>query len=135
LRFRIVIWVILVLPGPLSAQSEGQSTDALAAERASIIQMLDSLEHRVTEIDQQLSQVSPEEKLEAMISKYGKNKGKLIASGKVWPTISYDMARDSWGEPEGIQKSTLSSGDTQKWSYSDSKYLYFKNGRLESWKE
>ena len=89
----------------------------------------------VTEIDQQLSQVSPEEKIEAMISKYGKNKGKLIANGKVWPTISYDMARDSWGEPEGIQKSTLSSGDTQKWSYSDSKYLYFKNGRLENWKE
>ncbi len=124
-----------MLSGVLCAQGQVQKAEELAHERELIIQLIDSLENRVNEIDGLLSQVDPEDRLEAMISKYGKNKGKLIAGGKVWPTISFDMAKDSWGEPNSIQKSTLSTGSTEKWSYTDSRYLYFKNGSLESWRE
>ena len=133
--YRLLIIVFLILPGVISAQNHTQNTGMLTDERITIMQIIDSLENRVAEIDLLLSQVDPEENLEAMISKYGKNKGKLIANGKVWSTISHEMARDSWGNPENIQKSTLSTGNTEKWSYSDHRYLYFKNGRLESWKE
>ena len=78
----------------------------------------------MTEIDQQLSQVSPEEKVEAMISKYGKNKGKLIANGKVWPTISYYMARDSWGEPERVDKNVEAWGTFTQWFYGDVTFFF-----------
>ena len=127
--------ILFILSGVLSAQGQAQNASELTDERELIIQMIDSLENRVNEINGLLSQVNPEDRLEAMISKYGKNKGKLIAGGKVWPTISYEMAKDSWGAPNNIQKSTLSTGSTEKWSYADSRYLYFKNGSLESWRE
>jgi len=127
--------MFIIFPIILKAQKTDPNIDQLTKERSSIIQMIDSLEKRLEEIDEQLSQVNPENRLEAMISKYGKNKGKLIASGKVWTSISYEMAIDSWGEPDDVQKTSLASGSTEKWTYPDGRYLYFKNGRLESWKE
>ncbi len=132
---RLVMWMILALPGVLCAQGQTQNSKKLSNERELIYQLIDSLENRVSEIDGLLSQVDPEDRLEAMVTKYGKNKGKLIASGKVWPTISHEMARDSWGDPARIQKSDLSTGSTERWSYSKNRYLFFKNGSLESWKE
>ena len=135
MRYALIIAILFVLSGVLSAQGQAPTTEKLADERESITQIIDSLENRVKEIDGLLSKVNPENRMEAMISKYGKNKGKLIAGGKVWPTISHEMAKDSWGDPASIQKSDLSTGSTEKWSYSDNRYLYFKNGRLESWKE
>ena len=125
----------MFLPLIIKAQKYDQNTDQLTKEQSSIIQMIDSLEKRLEEINAQLSQVNGEDRLQAMISKYGKNKGKLIANGRVWISISYEMARDSWGKPTDIQKTTVSSGTTEKWLYPDNRYLYFKNGRLESWKE
>ena len=126
---------ILFFPYIIKAQNHDQNIDQLAKEQSSIIQMIDSLEKRLEEINVQLSQLNNEDRLQVMISKYGKNKGKLIANGKVWVSISYEMARDSWGEPTDIQKTTVSSGTTEKWLYPDNRYLYFKNGRLDFWKE
>lgn len=128
---RILTMILFLVPIYMNAQS----IDQLSEERTTILQLIDSLEQRLNEIDIQLTKVNPEDKLEAMISKYGKNKGKLIASGKVWASISPQMAIDSWGEPEKIQKSDLSNGTTEKWTYPEGKYLFFKNGRLESWKD
>jgi hypothetical protein len=119
----------------VQAQSEAINIQILSQERARIINLIDSLESRLQEVDHLLSQTDPEQRIEAMISKYGKNKGRMIAQGKVWPTISCEMAKDSWGAPSTIQKSQLSSGEAQKWTYPDNKYLYFKHGRLESWSE
>lgn len=132
---RFLVLMFLFLPFIIKAQQHDQNIDQLAKERSTIVQMIDSLEKRLEEIDVQLSQVNSEDRLEAMISKYGKNKGKLIADGKVWVSISFEMARDSWGEPTDIQKTTVSSGTTEKWIYPDNRYLYFKNGRLDSWKD
>ena len=131
---RIFVLLLLQLPFMATAQYVGQDIDQLSKERAAIMEMMDSLEQRLNEIDIQLSQVNTEDRLAAMISKYGKNKGMLIANGKVWMSISFEMANDSWGAPEEIQKTTLASGTTEKWIYPDKRYLFFKNGRLESWK-
>ena len=132
---RFLVLMFLFLPYITKAQNHDQNIDHLIKEQSSIIQMIDSLEKRLEEINVQLSQVNNEDRLQVMISKYGKNKGKLIANGKVWVSISYEMARDSWGEPTDIQKTTVSSGTTEKWLYPDNRYLYFKNGRLDFWKE
>ena len=132
---RFLVLILLFLPFFIKAQQTDQNIDQLTKEQSTIIQMIDSLEKRLEEINVQLSQVNNEDRLQVMISKYGKNKGKLIANGKVWVSISYEMARDSWGEPTDIQKTTVSSGTTEKWLYPDNRYLYFKNGRLDFWKE
>jgi hypothetical protein len=88
-------------------------------------------------IDEELppAQIDPKERLEAMISKYGRKKGRMIADGKVWPTISFQMAKDSWGPPEDVQTTKIHGGATEKWIYSDSRYLFFKNGYLQSWRD
>ena len=135
IMMRLLFTLLLVVPQVLYAQHQDLNIERLANERQVIIQKIDSLEKRLNEIDALLNQISPEDRLAAMISKYGKNKGKMIASGKVWVSISFEMARDSWGEPSDIQKSVASSGHSEKWMYPDGNYLFFKNGRLESWKE
>ena len=131
---RILLFMLLLVPYMAIAQQGDQSSDQLTQERAIIVEMIDSLGKRLEQIDVQLSKVNNEDRLGAMIAKYGKNKGKLIANGKVWMSISFEMARDSWGDPEEIQRTTVSSGNTEKWTYPDNRYLFFKNGRLESWK-
>jgi len=132
---QLLLGILFLIPLLGQAQIQDKDIEQLIGERTAILQKMDSLERRLQEIDAMLTQVNPEDRLEAMISKYGKNKGKLIASGKVWGSISFEMARDSWGEPDDIQRSEVSSGSTEKWMYPDGKYLFFKNGRLESWKE
>ncbi len=130
---RLAIVAFLLFPVCLSAQST--QIAGLTQEKEQIQKIIDSLEYRLVEIDSQLSQVDPEQRRNAMISKYGKNKGRMIAEGNVWSTISYEMARDSWGVPDRVQKTHLSNGSTEKWSYPDGRYLFFRNGRLESWHE
>lgn len=132
---RILVLMFLFLPFFIKAQQSDKNIDHLIKERSSIIQIIDSLEKRLEDIDAQLSQVNSEDRMEAMKAKYGKNKGKLIAGGKVWVSISFEMAIDSWGEPSDVQKTTVSSGITEKWIYPDNRYLFFKNNRLDSWKE
>ena len=132
---RLLFKVCILLPFAAYAQQGDTDLYEIAKERTVIVQKIDSLEKRLSEIDDLLAQVNPEDRLEAMVSKYGKNKGKMIASGKVWVSISFEMARDSWGAPSNIQKSLVSSGPTEKWTYPEGKYLFFKNGRLESWRE
>ena len=41
----------------------------------------------------------------------------------------------SWGKPDDIHKTVDSWGTHEKWEYSGEQYLYFKNGKLFSWKD
>ena len=127
----------LIIMGPfwVAAQHADQDVKQLSQERAVVLNMIDSLENRLTEIDDLLSITSPEDRLAAMQAKYGKNKAKMIAEGKVWPGISYEMAIDSWGEPTDKKTTLLTTGSTEKWNYPEGRYLFFKNGRLETWKD
>ena len=117
-----------------NAQQDIQDIESISKERAEIILMIDSLNTRLTKIDKILKVQSPEDRLAVMIAKYGKNKGKMIADGKVWPSIDYQMAIDSWGEPIDKKTTEISGGTTEKWNYPNGHYLFFKNGRLETWK-
>ena len=127
--------LILLLTTPLFAfsQQETENTEDLAKERATILAMIDSLETRLNIINNTLQ--TPEERLEIMKARYGKNKGKMIAEHKVWASIDYRMAIDSWGEPLEKKVTESTSGTTERWNYSNGRYLFFKNGRLETWKE
>ena len=128
-------FLILLFAVPLlsNAQQESQNIDALSKERAVIISMIDSLEARLTVINKTLQ--TPEERLAEMKAKYGKNKGKMIAEHKVWASIDYQMAIDSWGPPLEKKVTETTGVTTERWNYPNGRYLFFKNGRLETWKE
>ena len=130
-------FLILLIAIPIvgNAQQDVQDNERISKERAKIILMIDSLNTRLGEIDKILNVQSPEERLAAMIAKYGKNKGKMIADGKVWPSIDYQMAIDSWGEPLDKKTTETNNVTSERWNYPNGRYLYFKNGRLETWKD
>ena len=127
--------IILLFATPLFsfAQQESQNVDALSKERAVIISMIDSLEARLTVINKTLQ--TPEERLAEMKARYGKNKGKMIAEHKVWASIDYQMAIDSWGPPLEKKVTETSGVTTERWNYPNGRYLFFKNGRLETWRD
>jgi type VI protein secretion system component VasA len=129
-------FLILLFVAPLvtNAQQDAQDIEKISKERAEILLMIDSLNTRLTEINKILKVQSPEDRLAEMKAKYGKNKGKMIADGKVWSSIDYQMAIDSWGEPIDKKTTETSSGTTERWNYPNGHYLFFKNGRLETWK-
>jgi len=133
IRLLVLCGFLIVANVQLKAQNS--NNDQLTKERTIIVQKIDSLNTRLVEIDNLLSAVSGEDREAAMIAKYGKNKGKMVAERKAWTSMSFDMARDSWGEPDKIQRSEVTSGTTERWIYPNGRYLFFKNGLLESWKE
>ncbi len=127
--------VLIVTPLLSYAQQDAQEIEQITKERKEILAMLDSLNTRLGEINKILKVTSPEDRLAEMRAKYGKNKGKMIADHKVWSSIDYQMAIDSWGEPLEKKKTELSNGSTERWNYANGRYLFFKNGRLETWRE
>ncbi len=64
-----------------------------------------------------------------------------IIKGEVFEGMTTDQALFSWGRPDNIEARDGSWGSVEKWLYGvDSqghayKYLHFKNGRLNEWKE
>lgn len=69
------------------------------------------------------------ERESAMVKKYGKYNGRLIAQGKVAIGFTKQMCRDAWGEPKTIHTTTTRYGVKEQWVYSGG-YLYFENGKL-----
>ena len=129
-------FLILLIITPLVgyAQQDAQEIEKISKERAEILLLIDSLNTRLTEINKILKVQSPEDRLAEMKAKYGKNKGKMIADHKVWSSIDFQMAIDSWGEPLEKKKTETHNATTERWNYPNGRYLFFKNGRLETWK-
>jgi len=134
LRFFLVLLFSL---SSIGVYSQSQSNKELLEEEKAMLQItIDSMQARINVIDQLLlKELSPEERLALMVEKYGKKKGPMIADGRVWPTISQEMALDSWGEPDSRRRSEITSGVTETWYYPGGKYIYFENGRVSSWQE
>ncbi|MFZ2339684.1 MAG: hypothetical protein WAW07_08195, partial [Bacteroidales bacterium] len=71
----------------------------------------------------------------SMIKKYGSATGEKILSGKIWLGMTDKMAKDSWGDPEEINRTIGSWGVHEQWVYYRDVYLYFENGILTSWQD
>jgi hypothetical protein len=63
--------LLIMSPLWVAAQHADQEVKRLSQERAVVLNMIDSLESRLTEIDKLLSTTSPEDRLAAMQAKYG----------------------------------------------------------------
>ena len=68
-------------------------------------------------------------RFETLSQKYGKENTKLILEGKVCIGWSKEMCRESWGQPERINKTTTVWGVQEQWVYGYN-YLYFEKGIL-----
>jgi hypothetical protein len=131
--FRITLLFLLLIPSLLLAQQSKKETKKLKKEQEKALQSNDTLQMKLVEKQSQVT--SEEERVQQMIEKYGKNKGRLVAAGKVWTSISPEMALDAWGEPLKKQKTELNNLITERWTYPDGRFLYFENGLLHSWRE
>lgn len=74
------------------------------------------------------------EKFERLAPKYGKATAKMMVEEKVRIGWSKQMCKESWGEPDDINKTIGSWGTHEQWVYGDiyCDYLYFENGVLTS---
>ena len=66
-----------------------------------------------------------------MIAKYGKYWGKLVAEGQLEIGMTKQMCRDSWGEPESINRTSTRYGNHEQWVYSTI-FVYFDNGKISA---
>lgn len=64
-----------------------------------------------------------------MIAKYGKYWGKLVAEGQLEIGMTKQMCRDSWGEPQSINRTSTQYGNHEQWVYATI-YVYFDNGKI-----
>jgi regulator of replication initiation timing len=68
----------------------------------------------------------------SLIKKYGELIGKQIIEKKIWIGMTYEMARESWGKPQEINRTVTALINHEQWVYG-STYLYFENGILTSY--
>lgn len=66
-----------------------------------------------------------------MIAKYGKYWGRLVAEGQLEIGMTKQMCRDSWGDPESINRTSTRYGNHEQWVYSTI-YVYFDNGKISA---
>lgn len=71
---------------------------------------------------------------QSLIDKYGSYNAKRILERKIWIGMTDELAIESWGKPNDINRSVGSWGVHEQWVYS-STYLYFENGILTSWQD
>ena len=81
-----------------------------------------------------LSQKKAEERKKKIIEKYGNEDGGKILEGHVWIGMTKEMARESWGRPEKVNRTVNAYVVNEQWVYSNN-YLYFENGILTSWQD
>ncbi|NOX17904.1 MAG: hypothetical protein GXO87_06445 [Chlorobi bacterium] len=114
----------------LQLDSLTSAKEQLSAETAKLKAELDSLQNYLASFDDRLNL----KKQELMLLRYGKKTGGNIAAGKVWKGMTEQMLRDSWGEPDKIDKNVEKWGVFTQWSYGKITY-FFRDGKLTDWEE
>ncbi|MDR1678497.1 MAG: hypothetical protein LBR81_01840 [Prevotellaceae bacterium] len=88
-------------------------------------------EEKAREAEERIKQREQQEKefRAYCISKWGQQKGTLIADGKVQLGMTREMCTAAWGSPNSINKTIISGLVHEQWVYSGS-FLYFDNDVL-----
>jgi hypothetical protein len=77
-------------------------------------------------------QVQTDSRYEALVSKYGESMADRLYAGKIWKGMDSQMARDSWGTAEKINRVISGNVIKEEWIYR-STWLYFENNTLVQW--
>ena len=91
---------------------------------------IDNMRDRIPELEQEVINAYRE----LYILKYGKEIGQKVAYKKIWTGMNDEMVRDSWGEPDKIDKNIKPWGVFTQWYYGAVTF-FFKNGKLTEWNE
>ncbi len=109
----------------------------LIKEKNLLRNAIDSLKKYSTELDIKIEHSLEEirkNKEAYLIAKYGREDGLKVFMGLVWKGMTENMLRDSWGNPDKIDKSVYTYGAFTQWYYGDIIY-FFKNKKLIDWEE
>ena len=71
---------------------------------------------------------------ELYVLKYGREVGEKISHKQIWTGMTDEMVRDSWGEPDKIDKNAKPWGIFTQWYYCDVTF-FFRDGKLTEWDE
>ena len=72
----------------------------------------------------------------SLIKKYGATSTAKILQGRIWLGMTDEMARESIGRPDKINRSVGSWGVHEQWVYDNrDEYLYFEDSILTSWQD
>ena len=77
-------------------------------------------------------QVITDSRYEALESKYGSAMAARLYAGKIWKGMNSEMARDSWGASEKVNRVISGNIIKEEWIYR-STWLYFENNTLLEW--
>jgi hypothetical protein len=108
----------------------------LAESRAIDDQKRDLAAEQLVEYTKRVAEVEKKKEAERkafLIEKYGSTTGENIFAGRVWIGMKDAMAKESWGDPEVINRTVGYWGVRAQWVYPDENYLYFENGVLTHW--
>jgi len=71
---------------------------------------------------------------ELYILKYGDELGQRVAYSQIWKGMTESMMKDSWGEPDKIDKNVENWGVFTQWYYGEV-IFFFRDGKLIDWEE
>jgi hypothetical protein len=86
----------------------------------------------LTAREAQPPQVTTDSRYDALESKYGAAMAARLYAGKIWKGMNSEMARDSWGAAEKINRVITGNVIKEEWIYR-STWLYFENNTLLEW--
>lgn len=92
---------------------------------------LEAQKKRIEE-EQKLKKVKAERKV-ALTKKYGSSAATRILEGKIWIGMTEQMLLESWGRPDDINTTVTRYGTSKQFVYGLRRYVYVKNGIVESW--
>ena len=73
-----------------------------------------------------------------LIKKYGIKVASRLMEEKIWIGMADTLMRESFGEPDSVNRTVTSTTISEQWIYrseSNTYYVYFENGILTSWQE
>jgi len=88
-----------------------------------------------SQLQKQINNGKKDKRRNSLVKRWGAITANKIISRKIWIGMSDEMARESWGSPNDINRSTYSHGVHEQWVYPYDKYLYFEDGILKSWQD
>jgi|688.fasta_scaffold603931_1 hypothetical protein len=74
-------------------------------------------------------------RIEKLTKVFGATNAKRIMNGEIWLGMTANMAVQSWGRPEKVNRTVGSFGAHEQWVYPSNRFLYFENDILKSWQD
>ncbi len=77
-----------------------------------------------------LTYYKQDQRMNYLMSKYAAPIAVAIYEKRVWITMTANEAKESWGQPNDINRTITEKNTSEQWVYNNGRYLYFDNGIL-----